>query len=155
MFRGRFRSARLFYFLFPLTVSSFASVNVSSPANGGTVQSPVHFAASSSTTCAKGVSAMGIYIADNLLAFTVGGAKLDTNLNLNPGTYKTTVQEWDNCGGSDRVTLTINVSNQAAVNVAAPANNSNVGSPVQYVATASTSCAKGVSAMGIYTEIGR
>jgi hypothetical protein len=40
----------------------------------------------------------------------------------------------------------------ATVKVSAPANNSTVGSPVQYVATATTStCSKGVASMGIYT----
>jgi hypothetical protein len=39
----------------------------------------------------------------------------------------------------------------AGVSVTAPVNNSNVASTVQYVATATTACNKGVSAMGIYT----
>ena len=39
----------------------------------------------------------------------------------------------------------------AAVSVVAPLNNSNVATSVQYVATATTTCPKGVSAMGIYT----
>ena len=37
----------------------------------------------------------------------------------------------------------------AGVSVTAPANNSAVATTVQYVASATTSCAKGVSAMGI------
>src|SRR4029077_8146997 len=39
----------------------------------------------------------------------------------------------------------------AGVSVVAPINNSNVATSVQYVANATTTCAKGVSAMGIYT----
>ena len=39
----------------------------------------------------------------------------------------------------------------AGVSVSAPVNNSNVATSVQYVATATTSCGKGVSSMGIYT----
>jgi phosphatidylinositol-3-phosphatase len=39
----------------------------------------------------------------------------------------------------------------AAVNVSSPANNSSVSSPVHYVASATTSCSTGVSAIGIYT----
>lgn len=38
-----------------------------------------------------------------------------------------------------------------AVSVFTPANNSIVASPVQYMATATTSCSAGVAAMGIYT----
>ena len=36
----------------------------------------------------------------------------------------------------------------AGVSVNAPVNNSNVATTVQYVAKATTTCAKGVSAMG-------
>jgi len=39
----------------------------------------------------------------------------------------------------------------AQVSVTAPANNSQVATTVQFVANARTGCAKGVSAMGIYT----
>jgi hypothetical protein len=39
----------------------------------------------------------------------------------------------------------------AGVSVSAPANNSNVAQSVQFVATASTSCDKGVASMGIYS----
>ena len=38
-----------------LVASAFAGVNVSTPANGAVVGSPVHYSASASTGCAKGV----------------------------------------------------------------------------------------------------
>jgi hypothetical protein len=41
---------------------------------------------------------------------------------------------------------------QSVVHVSAPANNSNVATSVQYVATATTSCAAGVSKMAVYTD---
>src|SRR5437660_2131268 len=80
--------------------AAFATVYVSSPGNGSTVQSPVHFVASATSTCSKGVASMGIYTAPYQLAFTVAGSSLNTNLNLAPGTYNTTVEEWDYCGGA-------------------------------------------------------
>jgi hypothetical protein len=43
----------------------------------------------------------------------------------------------------------------ASVSVSAPANGSHVSSTVQYVASASSACASGVSAMGIYTAPGQ
>ena len=43
------------------------------------------------------------------------------------------------------------MSASASVTVSAPANNANVATTVQYVASAGTSCYKGISAMGIYT----
>jgi len=87
----------------------FAGVNVSTPGNGSSVSSPVHFAATAISSCSKGVAAMGIYTAPYQLAFVVNGSSLNTNLNLNPGTYYATVQEWDNCGGATKTPITIKV----------------------------------------------
>src|SRR5437016_14541870 len=100
---------------------------------------------------------MGIYTAPNVLAYTVNGSSLNTLLNLSPGTYQTVVQEWDNCGGVDKTNVTIVVKGSAAeVQVRAPANNANVATQVQYVATASSSsCANGVAAMGNATAARR
>lgn len=134
---------------------AFAGVSVSAPANGSQVGTTIQYVASASTSCAQGVSAMGIYIAPSVLAYTVDGSSLNTLISLSPGTYQTVVQEWDNCGGSSTTPVTITVSGASAqVQVSTPANNSNVSTPVQYVATASSSCSKGVSAMGIYTAPG-
>jgi hypothetical protein len=51
--------------------------------------------------------------------------------------------------------LTWATSAFAGVFVSAPSNNSNVATTVQYVATANTSCSKGIAAMGIYTAPGK
>lgn len=135
--------------------SAVAQVSVSVPANNSNVSTTVHYVATATTSCAKGVSAMGIYTAPNVLAYTVNGNKLNTELRLNPGTYNTAVQEWDNCGGASKTPVTIFVKGSAAeVQVVAPTNNSNVNSQVQYIATASSSCSKGVAAMGVYTSPG-
>ena len=135
--------------------SAFASVTVSVPVNNSNVATTVQYVAAATTSCAQGVSAMGIYAAPGVLAYSVSGAKLNTLLNLGPGTYNTVVQEWDNCGGSDRTAVTINVgASPGNVAVAAPANNASVAPTVQYVAAATTPCPKGVAAMGIYTAPG-
>jgi hypothetical protein len=136
------------------TIAS-ASVSVSAPANGSTVSPTVQFVATASTSCSKGISAMGIYTAPNQLVYTVEGAKLNTLLTLNPGVYHTVVEEWDNCGGASVTPVTITVGSGGSVSVAAPKTNSPVSPTVQYVASASSSCAKGVSAMGIYTAPGQ
>jgi phospholipase C len=125
-------------FLLALTPAAFAGVAVNSPSAGATVQSPVHYVASATSSCAQGVASMGIYTAPNVLAYTSNGASLNTSLNLSPGVYNTVVEEWDFCGGAATVPVTITVSNQSQVQVATPANNSQVGSPVNFVATASS-----------------
>src|SRR6478735_9406067 len=87
------------------------------------ILSPCSFASVTASSCSKGISAVGIYSADDALAYVSSGSKLDTTLNWKPGTYKTTVQEWDNCGGTDKVQLIINVTAEAGVNVTSPATN--------------------------------
>src|SRR5438067_6845342 len=97
-------------FFATLATSAFSGVTVTSPSNNSTVSSPVHYVATASTSCSKGVGAMGIYTAPFVLAYSVNGASLNTNLTLSAGTYNTVVQEWDNCGGSAVAPVTITVS---------------------------------------------
>jgi phospholipase C len=136
---------------------AFANVVITSPTNGQTVSSPVQYVATSTTTtCSKGVAAMGIYV-DNVLKYTVQGTSLNTTLALSSGSYQTVVEEWDYCGGASYTKISITVSSgspgQTGVVVTSPLPNSTVTSPVNYVATASTNtCAKGVAAMGIYVN---
>ncbi len=134
------------------TVSAFAGVNVSSPTNGSKVGSPVHYSATASTTtCNKGVASMGVYI-DNKLTYVVNGASLDTSLSITSGNHNTVVEEWDYCGGASYTPIAITVTAGNGVFVSSPANNSQVGSPVNYIATATSSCPQGVASMGIYVN---
>ncbi|MBZ5681992.1 MAG: hypothetical protein LAO24_17980 [Acidobacteriia bacterium] len=94
---------------------------------------------------------MGIYTAPGVLAYTVNGSSISTDLKLSPGTYNTTVEQWDYCGGAATTSVKITVTDNTGVFVTAPANNSTVSSPVHYSATATTTCSKGVASMGIYT----
>ena len=133
-----------------LSVSAFGAVSVSSPGNGASLQSPVHFVASASSACSAGVASMGIYTSTGALTYVVKGSKLDTNVALSLGTHGVVVKEWDNCGGSSGATVTVRV--RGNINVTSPTANSTVSNPVHYSASASSSCSKGVAAMGIYTS---
>ena len=149
MLKSALRTIGLFAILVP---AALAGVQVTSPSNGATVGTSVNFVASASTSsCSKGVGSMGIYTAPGVLVYVVNGASMNTNINLSPGTYHTVVEEWDNCGGAGTTPVTITVSAQSGVTVSSPANNSNVGSPVNFVAAATTTCSRGVGSMGIYT----
>lgn len=144
-------SSAIFVFAFA-TASAFAGVTISSPANGSTVSSNVNFVATANTSCSKGVGSMGVYPAPYQLAYVSHGTSLNTTLPLNAGTYKAVIVAWDNCGGSSTAGVTVTVkSGQSGVFVTSPSNNSTVGSPANFVATATTTCSLGVSAMGIYT----
>jgi hypothetical protein len=95
--------------------AAFAGVTVTSPTSGSTSSSPVHFVASATTSCSKGVAAMGIYTAPYQKAYTVFGSHLDTYLSLGAGTYNTTVVEWDNCGGASTKDVTVTVGGTGTV----------------------------------------
>ncbi len=90
-----------------LACPCFAGVSVSAPANNSNVATSVQFVATAASNC--GVAAMGIYTAPNVLAYTTKGASLNAELTLNPGTYNTVIEEWDNCGGASTATVKINV----------------------------------------------
>ncbi|HEY3704868.1 MAG TPA: Ig-like domain-containing protein [Terracidiphilus sp.] len=136
----------------PITVQQPLGVTVTAPQDGGTYTSPVTYAASGHTTCAGGISAIGIYV-NGQLAYKANAASLNTALTLSPGFYKTTVEEWDNCGGAAITPVGINVVNKTGVYVATPAAGSSVTSPVIYSASATTtSCSGGVSSMGVYVN---
>lgn len=133
----------------------FAGVTVNTPANNSTYQGSVPYVASASTSCNKGVASMGIYTAPGVLSYVVNGSSLNTSLSLGAGTYNTVVEEWDYCGGAATTPVTVTVSTSSGVHVTSPANNGTVGSPVNFTATATTSCPQGVASMGIYTAPGQ
>jgi hypothetical protein len=53
---------------------------------------------------------MEIFTAPGVVAYKINGTTLNTNLDLNPEIYDTTVQAQDNCGGSASMPVTITVS---------------------------------------------
>jgi len=101
--------------------------------------SSVQYVAKATTTCPKGVSAMGIYTAPYQRVYAVKGNSLNTTLKLAPGTYDTVVQEWDNCNSSAKTHVAITVAaptttlaaetgnNTSAANGFVPQTNGNAG----------------------------
>ncbi len=88
-------------------------VTVTSPTSGSTDSAPVNFIASaSSLNCAKGISAMRIYTAPGVGAYTTDSDSLNVDLNLAAGKYNTVVQAWDNCGGVGKTPVTITVKGE-------------------------------------------
>jgi hypothetical protein len=132
---------------------AFATVTVTTPTNGQTTGTSVQFTASGSTGCSKGVASMGIYI-NNVLKYQVGGASLNTTLSLDPGWNGAVIEEWDYCGDASTAAVTIDVTNQEGVALSSPANGATVSNPVSFVASATTSCSKGVASMGVYVDNG-
>jgi hypothetical protein len=96
------------------TLPAMAGVTVNSPANGSTVGSSVHFSATAASPgCSKGVASIGVYTSPGVLAYVKNGTSLDTYVNMNSGTQYPVVQEWDNCGWSAKVQLTVTVGSSS------------------------------------------
>jgi hypothetical protein len=137
-------------------VPAFAGVTVSSPKSGETVGSPAKFVATASASgCSKGVASMGVYV-DNVLKYVVDAASMNTTIALAAGKYNTVVEEWDKCGGASYTAVdSVSVSGgteKTGVTVSSPTSGETVGSPVKFVATAASTCSKGVASMGVYVD---
>ena len=97
-----------------INVSGQSGVYVSSPANNSTVSSPANFTATATSTCAKGVASMGVYV-NNQLIYVVQGASLNTPITLGQGPQHTVVEEWDYCGGATYTPVNLNVQGGGTV----------------------------------------
>ena len=87
---------------------------------------------------------MGVYV-DGVLGNVVNGNQMNTTVSLALGSHNTVVQEWDYCGGSTYTPISVIVATQNGVWVASPAPNSTVNLLANYVATATSTCSKGVA----------
>ncbi len=97
---------------------------------------------------------MRIYSAPSVIAYTVGGAHLETFITLKAGSHNTVVQAWDNCGGVTKTPVAITVSSAAQVSVFLPGSAGSYN-PVHFAASAQNpECAAGIAAMRIYTAWG-
>ena len=88
-----------------LTVVAPSTVSVALPAPNSETGWLTTFSATAMSPCPAGVSAMGIYVNDQLL-YVVNGAQINTQMNLSPGKRHTVVTMWDGCGGWHRHLLT-------------------------------------------------
>ena len=131
------------------------TVTVLSPKSASQSGSPVFYEAyATSPGCASGISAMRIYTASGVNAYTVFGAHIETFITLAPGTYNTVVQAWDNCGGVAKTPVAVTVNQTAGVSVFLP--RSGVSNTPQHLAASAQNpaCPAGMSAMRIYTANG-
>ena len=132
---------------------TFAGVTVTSPAPGATTGSPVHFAASASSS--RPIAAITVYV-DNAAVTTVKSANLDTSIPIAAGQHYVVVQAWDSAGAVMKSAETIHVTSGSSggtgVTVSSPAPNSAVSSPLHVVASAAAPSGKPISAMTVYLD---
>ena len=96
-----------------VTVAATGGVTVYTPTVNTGWASPIHFVASASAnpTCSKGIASIRIYSAPSVKAYTVNSNGLDTFLSLPSGTYSSTLQAWDKCGGVYKTPITVTAQN--------------------------------------------
>jgi hypothetical protein len=129
------------------TSTSGSGIAITSPTDGATVPSPVHF-----VLTAANATTIYIYV-DDQLSYSVHSTQVDTSLAMSAGSHHVVVQSWDAAGTLSRVSEYITVSGSTSptpssgITVSSPANGATVSSPVQF----SASAANGV-AMHIYVD---
>jgi hypothetical protein len=107
--------------IFPYNNEQTGHVSVISPMpNVPYLQYDVQVIATATTTCSKGVAAMGVYTADHVRVATQQGASINTPISVAPGTYNLVVEEWDNCGGAATTPLNLIVTGDGSTGLATP-----------------------------------
>lgn len=76
-------------------IAAFAGVTVYTPTAGSSSGSPVHFAASASSS--KPITSMRVYV-DGVSKYQVSSNKIDTYISLAAGYHNVVVQAWDSGG---------------------------------------------------------
>lgn len=142
-----------------LALPAFATVTVSSPANGAAVTTPFHLTADSSSCSSQPVSAMG-YSFDNSADTTViDSTSIDATVSASAGAHTLHVKSWGDKGASCVTDVAITVSGSSTtstaaatsddgITVSAPANGATVSSPFDVVAAAGSCDGQSVTAMG-------
>ena len=126
-------------------------VTVSTPANNSNVTSPVNIQASATPTSGQTISGWHIYV-DSVDSYSAGAVNsINTSLTMSTGTHTVIVRAWDTSGayGDQRLTLTVN-TNKPVVTVSTPFNNTTVGSPVNFQASASPTAGHTISGWHVY-----
>ena len=97
----------------PETITVIAppvGVTVSAPANNATVDSPIRVVASAvPSNSVNPITAMRVYV-DNVSAYTINAASLDTQITAAGGIHSLVVQAWDSSGAVYKLPLAITVT---------------------------------------------
>ena len=96
----------------PAASNSGGPVSVSSPTEGAVVGSPVQFVASSTSPDQYPITAMQIYV-DDQLDYSTNTAQLDTSLSLGQGSHRAVVKSWNTAAESFSQTVDFSVGSSA------------------------------------------
>jgi hypothetical protein len=128
-------------------------VVVNSPANGTTESSPAAISATAYPTAGHKITGWQVYV-DSVSVYSGGAVNsIDPSIAMSSGTHTIVVRAWDSSGawGEWQFALTV-AALQPTLTVLTPANNANVGSPVNVIATATPSPNHTISGWWIYVD---
>jgi len=118
-----------------LTIASFASVTVTTPTNGATVQSPVKFVASAASY--RQITGMVIYV-DSTKVYRTSSASLSTSIPMSSGQHAIMVKAWNSQGRVYEDSMTLLVKSGTAP----------TPTPITALKLATTSLANGAAGSG-------
>jgi hypothetical protein len=121
-----------------VTSGTQSAVYVTTPTNDASVGTSVGFEASATSSCSGGVTAMGVYV-NNQLAAVGSGSSFNQQVTMSPGTQNVVVQSWDACGNSAKQPMTLSVqgsstsTSSSSTSTTAPSSNVKTLSNIQAV----------------------
>lgn len=109
---------RLLIVTLGLATAAFAGVTVSAPTAGTTQSSPVHFVATATST--SPITAMRVYV-DNVSAYTVSAASINTSITMSQARHSVVIQAWDSKGVVTKQALILTVAGTTPTPTPTPA----------------------------------
>ena len=132
--------------LMALTVSSFAAITMTSPANGASTISPVHVMAQANPNGAAPIAQIQVYL-DGQVAYQAKSNTVDTYINAAAGPHTIVVKAWDSAGGQMTQQSVVNGTG-TGIFVGTPGPGATVNGATQV--TASATSAASITAMQVY-----
>jgi Bacterial Ig domain len=132
--------------LMALTVSSFAAITMTSPANGSSTISPVHVMAQANPNGAAPIAQIQVYL-DGQVAYQAKSNTVDTYVNAAAGPHTIVVKAWDSAGGQMTQQAVVNGTG-TGIFVGTPGPGATVNGATQV--TASATSAASITAMQVY-----
>jgi hypothetical protein len=133
------------------------TVTITSPAPGATVSDPVTVTANAMVNGPGTITAYTVYDGNGSAVYSTRKPTLNASLNLPQGPELLTVVAWDSTGAAGAASESITVNGGSGgdqVVITSPTNYAVLNSPVDFAASATTSCPEGIYALQIYTNPG-
>ncbi len=130
--------------------SEIPVVVIQSPYDGEPVGSPVSLLAAGYPSNRHSISAWSVFV-DGTSVYTAGTVN-NPSLPMSSGVHTVLVRSWDTSGSYGDTTISIAVGAKPVVQVATPANDANVGSPVNIIAAAAPSPGSTITAWHVYVD---